>query len=250
MRKIAVFRLLPVFVLVCVLSPIAGCADFSTPDPDACPSNLGSPILNFCEVTPGTLWRGAKPDEPGAGWLVRKSVGTIINLELLHDDRDTLTAAHLEEQADDRPTLQKTLPAAGEPHDIHYYRVRDWEPLVVVAPWLTDERVATFLAVMSQAPKPVYVHCRSGQNRTGVMVAAYRVMLDSDGSTGAIEQAVAEMQRYRGFWFDADAAYIRGLTPERQKAIRERMQALLPKVASEREALIRCTPERCQVQDD
>lgn len=249
MHHRAAARLIMSLVLAGLLIPVSACADFTTAAPDACASNLDSPIQNFCQVKPGTLWRGAKPDPAGAAWLIRHNVGTIVNLELLHDDRDTLTSVHLEEQADDRATLQDTRLPTPEPHEIHYYRVRDWEPLVVVASWLTDERVATFLAVMAQAPRPVYVHCRSGQNRTGVMVAAYRVIQDSDGGTEAIEKAVAEMQGYRGVWFDADAAYIRSLTPERQQAIRDRVQQLLPDITRQREALIRCQDGRCQVQE-
>lgn len=235
---------LPVFLM-----PGAACADFTSAAPDACAVNLNSPIQNFCEATRNTLWRGAKPDTAEAAWLIRNGVRTIVNLELLNDDRDTLTSVHLGEQADDRATLAETRLPTLEEHEIHYYRVRDWEPLVIVAPWLTDERVATFLAVAAQAPKPLYVHCRSGQNRTGVMVAAYRVILESEGDKAAIEKAVAEMERYRGFWFDSDAAYIRGLTPERQQAIRDRMQELTPTVASKREALIRCREGKCTAVD-
>lgn len=242
-------RLIFPFILTVFLGPITACAAFTSAAPDACAVNLNSPIQNFCESTQGTLWRGAKPDTAEAAWLIRNGVRTIVNLELLNDDRDTLTSVHLEEQVDDRATLLETRLPTPEEHEIHYYRVRDWEPLVIVAPWLTDERVALFLAVAAQAPKPLYVHCRSGQNRTGVMVAAYRVILESEGDKDTIEKAVAEMERYRGFWFDSDAAYIRGLTPERQQAIRNRIQELAPRVASKREALIRCRDGKCTAVD-
>src|SRR6266853_2091303 len=55
--------------------------------PAACPNDLGSPIPNFCVVTPDVLWRGAKPAQDGAAWLIQHRVRTIVNLELLHDDR-------------------------------------------------------------------------------------------------------------------------------------------------------------------
>lgn len=248
-----IHRVAPLIVFLCLstlLAPLAACADLTVAADDACTRKLDSPIQNFCEVTPGTLWRGAKPDEQDAAWLIGRGVRTIVNLELLHDDRDTLTSVQLEILADDRDTLTHTLLPEPGVHDIHYYRVRDWEPLVVVAPWLTDERVAQFLAVAERAPKPLYVHCRSGQNRTGVMVAAYRVIVEGQNDAGAIEKAVAEMQRYRGIWFDADAAYIRSLTAERQQAIRARVQALLPGIERKREALIRCAEGKCTVVDD
>src|SRR5260370_9721267 len=54
--------------------------------PVACSSDLDSPILNFCVVTPDVLWRGAKPAQDGAAWLMQRGVRTIVNLDLLHDD--------------------------------------------------------------------------------------------------------------------------------------------------------------------
>lgn len=233
------------FTLAVMLMPNLSHADFTTAAPDACSSTLNSPIKNFCEVSKGILWRGAKPDEQGAAWLIENGVHTIVNLELLNDDRATLTSVQLENQVDDRETLSHTLLKEPSVHDIHYYRVRDWEPLVVIASWLTDDRVAQFLAVASQAPKPLYVHCRSGQNRTGVMVAAYRVIVEGNDQDGAIDSAVAEMQRYRGFWFESDAAYIRSLTRERRADIRKKMNAWIPRI--KREALIRCEQGKCKI---
>ncbi len=233
------------FTLAVMLTPNSSHADFTTAAPDACTSTLNSPIKNFCEVSKGILWRGAKPDEQGAAWLIENGVHTIVNLELLNDDRATLTSVQLENQVDDREILSHTLLKEPSVHDIHYYRVRDWEPLVVVASWLTDDRVAQFLAVASQAPKPLYVHCRSGQNRTGVMVAAYRVIVEGNDQDDAIDSAVAEMQRYRGFWFESDAAYIRSLTRERRADIRKKMNAWIPRI--KREALIRCEQGKCKI---
>src|SRR5712691_10320766 len=119
--------------------------------PAACANDLGSPIPNFCVVTPDVLWRGAKPAQDGAAWLVQRGVRTIVNLELLHDDRRAFGEA--------RPT------SAGR-YELAYFRVSDWEPNAVLAPALLDDHVAHFLAVVDKQPKPVYVHCRSGQNRT------------------------------------------------------------------------------------
>lgn len=245
MRKLRTAPMAFALMAAVMLMPIPGRADFTTAAPDACSSTLNSPIKNFCEVSKGTLWRGAKPDEQGAAWLIENGVNTVVNLELLNDDRATLTGVQLEKQLDDRDTLSHTLLKEPAVQDIHYYRVRDWEPLVVVASWLTDDRVAQFLAVASQAPKPLYVHCRSGQNRTGVMVAAYRVIVEGNDQEAAIESAVAEMQRYRGFWFESDAAYIRSLTRERRAEIRKKMNEWIPRI--KREALIHCQQGKCQI---
>src|SRR5258708_10563967 len=127
--------------------------------PVRCSSDLGSPILNFCVVTPDVLWRGAKAAQDGAAWLMQRGVRTIVNLELLHDDRRAFGEAR---------------PASAGRREADYFRVADWEPNAVLAQALLDDHVAPFLAVVDKPPKPVYLHRRTRQNPTGVTVAAYR----------------------------------------------------------------------------
>ena len=191
-----------------------------------CASDLGSPISNFCVVTPNVLWRGAKPAQDGAAWLIQRGVRTIVNLELLHDDRRVFGEAK---------------PASTGRHELAYFRISDWEPNAVIAPALLDDHVAHFLAVVDSRPKPVYVHCRSGQNRTGVMVAAYRVIVEGLSR----DAAIAEMRRYQGIWFKADSAYIRSLSSERREAIRRKAAAWMPKL--KRDSRIICENGKCGV---
>ena len=191
-----------------------------------CANDLGSPIPNFCVVTPDVMWRGAKPAPDGAAWLIQRGVRTIVNLELLHDDRRA---------------LGQVKPAKADKYELGYFRIPGWEPNVVFAPALLDDHVAHFLAVVDDQPKPVYVHCRSGQNRTGVMVAAYRVIVEGTSADAAIE----EMGRYQGIWFRADAGYIRGLSPERRQEIRRKAAAWIPKL--ERGSRIVCENGKCEV---
>lgn len=198
----------------------------SAPKPlaDACPSPLSPAIANSCVATPGALWRGAKPDAPGAAALVSLGVRTVVNLELVHDDRDAFRLAR---------------PSTSGSASIDYFRIGDWEPNVVIAPALLDSHVADFLAIVRTQARPIYVHCRSGQNRTGVMIAAYRVMIEG----ASIESAIGEMGGYRGVWFTQDAEYLRGLTGEHRARI-ERMTELRMRQVR-REALLECTASGC-----
>jgi len=172
------------------------------------------------------MWRGAKPAQDGAAWLIQRRVRTIVNLELLHVDQRVFSQAKL---------------ASPGRYEVVYFRISDWEPNAVLAPALLDGHVAHFLAVVDDQPKPVYVHCRSGQNRTGVMVAAYRVIVEGVSADEAIE----EMRRYRGIWFKADSGYIRSLSPERREEIRRRAAAWIPKL--ERDSRIICENGKCEV---
>ena len=194
--------------------------------PTGCASDLGSPIPNFCVVTPNVLWRGAKPAQDGATWLIQHGVRTIVNLELLHDDSRV---------------FGEVKPGSVGRREAGYFRISDWEPNAVLAPALLDEHVAHFLAVVDKQPKPVYVHCRSGQNRTGVMVAAYRVIVEGLSR----DAAIAEMRRYQGIWFKADSAYIRSLSSERRDEIRRKAAAWKPKL--KRDSRILCEKGKCRV---
>jgi tyrosine-protein phosphatase SIW14 len=215
---------------VCQLGALAlavllgGCAA-RVPRADACAAPLAASVANSCVVRPGVLWRGAKPDTAGASELVSRGVGTVVNLELAHDDRDAFRAA--------RPTL-------AQPRRVAYFRIREWEPNVVIASGLLDRHVAEFIAITRSQAKPVYVHCMAGQNRTGVMVAAYRVLEEGV----PVEAAVTEMAGYRGFWFEEDAEYIRQLVGERAARIRtladESANGLRP------EAELLCTAAGCE----
>lgn len=219
------------FVLLAVVAlsiiALAGCAG-PKPHADACSEPQRSDIKNFCIVSPGLLFRGAKPDVDGATELVTRGVRTVVNLELLHDDKDAFLAVRSE---------------IASPMTIRYFRVRDWEPNVVVAPALLDEHIAAFIAITKTQPKPIYVHCRSGQNRTGVMVAAYRILIEGQ----PIDSAIGEMQRYNGYWFKEDAAYLRALVGERRARIEATVASLL--VASvQPSAVFNCAQDGCALQ--
>ena len=168
---------------------------------DACGNPLSGQIANSCVVSKDVLWRGAKPDAAAATELVNRGVRTVVNLELAHDDREAFRDAR---------------PSVPQPQGIEYFRIREWEPNVVLASGLLDRHVAEFIAITRSQPRPIYVHCRSGQNRTGVMVAAYRVLEENQ----PIDSAVAEMAGYQGIWFKEDAEHIRQLAGERAARLR------------------------------
>jgi len=57
----------------------------------------------------------------------------------------------------------------------------------------TDEQVRTFLDLFHQQPaRTIFVHCREGVDRTGVMMALYRIAIDHFTT----EQAIAEMKAF------------------------------------------------------
>lgn len=190
----------------------------------ACSSPLSPEIANSCIVSPGVLWRGSKPDPAGAASLVSLGVRSVVNLELLHDDIEAFELAR---------------PAKVLSESLKYFRVHEWEPNVLIAPSRLDAHVAEFLAIVKTQPRPIYVHCRSGQNRTGIMIAAYRVLLEG----WSPESAVAEMGKYEGLWFKSDATYIRSITGEHRVNLEKAVQSNLNKVHPK--AILTCSVQGC-----
>ena len=229
MRSFSFARRCPLTFTLLIVFSMCSCASASMQGiAGTCPNNLGSAIKNFCAVTPNVLWRGARPDKDGAAWLIQRGVRTIVNLELILDDKRAFGDATVED---------------ANNYEVGYFRVHDWEPLRILAPSIVDDHVAHFLAIVSQQPKPVYVHCRYGENRTGIMVAAYRVLVEDVRS----EEAIEEMSRYKGLWLKADEIYIRGLLPQRREEIRRKIMEWIPKLKMD--AQVFCANGTCAVSD-
>lgn len=145
-------------------------------------------IPNFAKVD-DRVWRGARPTAEQAAWLVGQGVCSVINLEW--------------EQSDDA--------AFAAWPDVRLFRIKDFEPLPWFARSIEDRHVLRALAAIREATPITYVHCRSGQNRTGVIVAAYRLLMRAD----PLDSVLADFKSYRGAWAWGDAIYIRSLRRRR-----------------------------------
>lgn len=130
-------------------------------------------LPNFYRVSDG-LYRGGQPTEAGLKQLVQLRIKTVVNL------RDDDERARVEEAA---------TVAAG----LRYFNLplsNFHQP--------NNQEVAQILSIIN-APEnqPVFVHCKRGSDRTGTVVAIYRI--ERDGWTG--EQAKQEAEHFGlGFW--------------------------------------------------
>jgi tyrosine-protein phosphatase SIW14 len=118
------------------------------------------------QVAPG-LFRGGMPDDVGVQWLRARGIRTVINLRHYHGDSEG-----------------ELVRAAG----MRYERI----PLESTdAP--EPEQVKRFLAIVRDPnAQPVYVHCLHGVDRTGTMIAAYRMTVDGWSNSDAL----AEMEHF------------------------------------------------------
>lgn len=164
----------------------------------ACANDMGSPIRNFCVVAPGVLWRAEAPTRADAKWLIAHGVATVISLEL-----------------NVRPSFEAAHPPPGAVHSVVYYRIADFSAVQVLTHRHLDEHVAKVLAIIQKAPKPVLVSCRAGVDRTGIIAAAYRVLIQGMSQKAAI----AELVGFHSPWNPLNAQYIRSLTGARKAKI-------------------------------
>jgi tyrosine-protein phosphatase SIW14 len=128
-----------------------------------------SSLPNAAEVTPN-LYRGAQPDPSGYAQL--KNLG----IEVVVDFREEKSEVKDE---------QARVSAAG----MRFVSI-PWSPLNNP----TRAQIISFFSVLRDNPqKKIFVHCEAGSDRTGVMIALYRIELDH----WTTEQALAEMKLFR-----------------------------------------------------
>lgn len=131
------------------------------------------------------LFRGAQPMENGLSELKKLGINTIVDLR--GEDREKL-----EWERKEAESLGMRF--------VHL-SVSGWAPP-------SDEQVAQFLSLFCDAShQRVFVHCRFGDDRTGVFVATYRMAVDK----WSPEQAMSEMYffGFNGIWHPSMKEYVR-----------------------------------------
>lgn len=132
------------------------------------------------------LYRGAQPRSQGLAELKKLGITTVVDLR----SEDPGTLASERQQAESLGMRFVHIPVSG------------WSPP-------TDEHVIQFLSLFHNDPKEkIFVHCRFGDDRTGVFVATYRMALEK----WPAEQALNEMYffGFNGFWHPSMKTFIRG----------------------------------------
>ena len=128
-------------------------------------------LSNVGRVSPA-IFRGAQPLPEGYKTLKEMGIKTVINLRSQHGEKDIVEAAGMQ--------------SIEVPMDI--FRSVDIEKANKI-----------INSMLNPSNQPVYVHCKLGEDRTGVVIAAYRMRVDG----WLLSDAEAEMQSF-GFndlWF-------------------------------------------------
>lgn len=141
-------------------------------------------VPNFGKINEH-LYRGAQPRNDGLPELKKLGITTIVDLR--GEDRSKINWE------------KKTSESLG----MHFVNipVSGWGPPAY-------KQIAQFLGIFRDNPnEKVFVHCRLGEDRTGVFVAAYRIAVDRFLS----DEALHEMYffGFNGFWHPAMRTFIR-----------------------------------------
>lgn len=133
--------------------------------------NSGLP--NFYRVN-DTLYRGGQPSDSGYTRLAKLGIKTVLDLR---DDGERARSAELKARAAGLRYFNLPMSEFSKP---------------------TDRRVAEALSIInSEENQPVFVHCKRGSDRTGTIIAIYRI--EYQGWTS--EEAKEEAKRFGlGFW--------------------------------------------------
>lgn len=131
------------------------------PGPRGFPAVQG--IANFDQVS-RHLYRGAQPNRLGIRYLKGLGIGTIINLR-----------AGDEWQAEESEAMRQDMAYHHIPMDGYRRPSR--------------ETVLAVLARIEQSEAPVFVHCQFGCDRTGTIIAAYRMQREGWSSSKALNEA-------------------------------------------------------------
>jgi protein tyrosine/serine phosphatase len=130
------------------------------------PANWAVPLSrpglkNFFKVS-DDLYRGAKPEKEGFVELQKLGIKTVVNLESYHSDKEKIEES-------------------GSGLAYEHIFMKAWHA--------EDEDIVRFLKIVTDKNKtPVFVHCYHGSDRTGTIVAMYRIFIQGWSKEEALRE--------------------------------------------------------------
>ena len=148
-----------------VLIYLSAFMSFVGAEPRLRPAEWGIPVINgkienWYRID-DKVYRSAQPDSRGMRDAERFGIRNVLNLRDYHSDDDEV-----------RGTGLKILRVKMEAGDIR------------------DDQIIAALRIIKYAEGPVLVHCWHGSDRTGAVIAMYRMVFLSWGKEAAIDELV------------------------------------------------------------
>lgn len=125
---------------------------------------------NFYEVTPD-LYRAAQPTWEAMRSYEAFGIKTVINLRSRHSDRELMVGLNL---------------------NLIEVPVKTWD--------IEDREVIAILRLIESQPKPVLIHCQHGADRTGLMIAMYRLVFEGWTKEEALDELLNGGYGFHRIW--------------------------------------------------
>jgi len=144
--------------------------------PEQRPSSWAEPLSldgapNLFKVSPD-LYRSAQPTAKDFKNLKALGIKTVVNLRLSHSDAELIKETGLEYEQ---------------------INMESWH--------IRDEYAVKFLKIVTDPQKtPVLVHCKHGADRTGSMVAVYRIAVQGWSKEDAIKELKEGGYNFHSIW--------------------------------------------------
>lgn len=129
-------------------------------------------VENFHRISKDLYRSGQPDDEEGFSEVESLGIRSVLNLREYHNDTDDARHTRLH--------LMAYPVAAGK---------------------VTEADVENCLRLLQQAPKPVLVHCWHGSDRTGIIVAAYRIVYQGWSVAAAEKEFTDDTYGHHEFWY-------------------------------------------------
>jgi tyrosine-protein phosphatase SIW14 len=118
----------------------------------------GTEVKNFYKVTED-VYRSAQPEAENASVLKNAGIKSILNLRHYHKDSETFTTAGIK---------------------LYNYQMD--------ASSASLKDLVEALKIVHTAPKPILIHCHFGRDRTGFIIAGYRMVMTGWTAEKAIDE--------------------------------------------------------------
>ena len=139
-------------------------------------------IENFHSVSKG-VYRGARPTEEGLKSLKAAGIKTVINLQ----GGDRRWAAFEPGEAEEAIQREEAIVRSRLQMQFFHMPLSSTQEIQIGSQ--TDRRIKQIIKIMSD-PKnqPVFVHCEQGVDRTGLVIALYRVWVEKFSPQRALQE--------------------------------------------------------------
>jgi protein tyrosine/serine phosphatase len=143
--------------VVAAMGPGIACGDLRVRPTAWAQPVVGFSLGNFYQVS-GEVYRSQQPDDEEFAALSAAGIRSVLSLREYHADQD------------------KAVPG------LRLYAVP------MNAGEIDDEKISKAMVALAEAPKPVLVHCWHGSDRTGVVIAMYRMVFQDWPREKAIDE--------------------------------------------------------------